>query len=153
MAIDSSGNIIIVNLEDMLIQAVAAETGNFYGRAMTAGRIYTIAGGGTHGLGDGGPARKAQLDSGPSIAIDNHGNIVIPDSARIRVIAESNGTYYGVPMVKGDIYTIAGNGTRGFVGDRGPGLLAQIEDPQSVAVDSAGDLLIGDGIRIRQITG
>lgn len=153
LAIDSNGNLVISDQGSNLIRVVAAGSGTFYGRAMEAGRIYTIAGGGSKGLGDGGPARKAELDSGWNVAIDAHGNIVIPDSGRARVVAATSGTFYGVPMVAGDIYTVAGDGTSGFSGDGGPALRASLDFPQTVTIDGAGDLLIGDFIRIRSVTG
>jgi hypothetical protein len=49
---------------------VAARTGRFYRRAMTAGDIYTVAGGRTGGLGDGGPATKARLSRPLGVAVD-----------------------------------------------------------------------------------
>ena len=39
---------------------------------------------------------------------------------RIRVVADSTGTFYGQAMTAGDIYTVAGNGTLGVSGDGGP---------------------------------
>ncbi len=151
VAIDGSGNIVIAELGDELIQVVATQSGQYYGRTMLAGHIYTIVGGGTAGLGDGGPAVKAKLDIGEGILVDLHGNIVIPGGDRVRLVAASSGTFYGVPMTKGDIYTVAGTDVAGFSGDGGPAVKAVLEDPQSVAVDAAGDLVVGDG-RIRQIT-
>ena len=118
---------------------------------MLAGHIYTIAGGGT-GLGDGGPALKVRLDIGLSILGDQHGNIVIPGGERVRVVAAGDATFYGVAMTAGDIYAVAGVGIRGFTGDGGPALKAALENPQSVAADGIGDLVVGDGIRIRQLT-
>ena len=45
------------------VRVVAAQTGTFYGQAMTAGDIYTVAGDGRPGYsGDGGPATNAELD-------------------------------------------------------------------------------------------
>ena len=42
-------------------------TGTFYGQAMTAGDIYTVAGNGTGGFsGDGGPATTAELVHRPA---------------------------------------------------------------------------------------
>jgi hypothetical protein len=35
------------------------------------------------------------------------------------VVAASTGSFYGQAMTGGDIYTIAGNGTRGFSGNGG----------------------------------
>ncbi|MEE9295517.1 MAG: hypothetical protein V3W34_11220, partial [Phycisphaerae bacterium] len=51
------------------------------------------------------------------------------------------------------IETIAGTGAAGFSGDGGPATAAQINAPEHVAVDSAGDVFIGDTMnhRIRKI--
>src|SRR5260370_27505336 len=43
--------------------SIRTATGTFYGQAMTAGDIYTVAGDGTAGFaGDGGPAVKAEVN-------------------------------------------------------------------------------------------
>ena len=70
---------------------VAAVTGTFYGQAMTAGDIYTIAGGGTGGLGDGGPATSAALLQPGAVMVDTAGNVLIADTAddRIREVSAS----------------------------------------------------------------
>jgi len=51
------------------------------------------------------------------------------------------------------ITTVAGNGTRGFSGDGGPATAAKLNDPKSIAVDSAGNLYIADveNNRIRRV--
>ena len=54
-----------------VISAIAG--GRFHHQAMTAGDIYTIAGGGTGGLGDGGPAAHAELSAPADIALDTPG--------------------------------------------------------------------------------
>ena len=77
---------------------MAARTGRFYGRAMTAGDIYTIARNGTYGFsGDGGPAKSAELTQPSVVAVDGLGNLVFADSSneRIRVVAASTGSFYG----------------------------------------------------------
>ena len=89
--------------------------------------------------------------------MDPAGNIVIADTDnnRIRVVAESNGTYYNVPMTAGDIYTVAGDGSPGYSGDGGPATGTELGFPAAVAVNSAGDLLIADQTsnRIREVSG
>ena len=129
---------------------------------MTAGDIYTVAGGATGGLGDGGPATAAELDGPISVAVDGHGNLVIGDEgqpdgseARIRVAAAATGTFYGIPMTAGDIYTVAGGSTAGFAGDGGPATGAELNGPRAVAVTAAGDLMIADtqNGRIRAVAG
>ena len=44
-------------------------------------------------------------------------------------LATASGTFYGVAMKAGDIYTIAGNGTSGYSGDGGPATAANCTAP------------------------
>ena len=145
-AVDHAGNLVIADGNNQRVRVAAASTGTFYGRPMTAGHIYTVAGGGTSGLGDGGPATKAQLAKPLGVAVDAAGNLLIADFGgdRIRAVAASTGTFYGQPMTAGDIYTVAGDGGHGFSGDGGPATSAELSFPQGVAVDAAGNLLIAD---------
>jgi uncharacterized protein YheU (UPF0270 family) len=154
IAIDGAGNLVIadsypnVDTSNNRVRVVAARTGTFYGQAMTAGDIYTVAGTGDAGYsGDGGPATAAELDNPDGVAVDRAGNPVIGDTYnnRVRVVAARSGTFYGQAMTAGDIYTVAGDGTPGYAGDGGPALQAELDNPQGVAVDRAGDLIIGDG--------
>lgn len=123
LAFDHAGNTVIADLTHGRIQGIAARTGSFYGQAMKAGDIYTIAGTGVKGYnGDGIPARTAELSGPRGVAVDRAGNILVADSYnnRIRVIAATTGTYYGQKMTAGDIYTIAGTGALGSSGNGGP---------------------------------
>ncbi len=147
VAVDHAGNVVIGDSFNQRIRVVADSTGTFYGRPMTAGDIYTVAGDGTEGFsGDGGPATSAELAEPRVAAVDHAGNLLIADFAnqRIRVVADSSGTFYGRPMTAGDIYTIAGDGTGGFAGDGGPAASAELFFPQGAGVDAAGNLLIAD---------
>ena len=116
----------------------------------SSGTITTIAGTGEFGLGgDGGPAVEAQLVYPRDVAVDGAGNLYIADdSNRIRKV-DSSGT----------ITTIAGSGepgysSRGFGGDGGPAVEAQLAFPRGVAADGAGNLYIADSQnhRIRILT-
>ena len=149
---DRAGNLVIGDAGNKRVRVVAARTGTFYGQAMTAGDIYTVAGDGDESSsGDGGPATAAGLTPG-AIAIDGAGNLVIADSYpnidisnnRIRVVAARTGTFYGQAMTAGDIYTVAGTGDPGYSGDGGPATAAELDNPDGVAVDQAGNLVIGD---------
>jgi secreted PhoX family phosphatase len=146
VAVDSAGNLVFADTSHNRIRVVAASTGTFYGQAMTSGDIYTVAGGGTKGLGDGGPATTAKLNQPFGVKVDGAGNLVIADTDnnRIRVVAASTGTFYGQAMTSGDIYTIAGDGTGGFSGDRGPATAAELSTPAGITIDSAGNLAIAD---------
>ena len=92
VVVDSTGNLVITDSGNNRVRVVAASTGTFYGQAMTAGDIYTVAGNGTYGFsGDGGPATSAELASPGQTAVDGAGNLVIADSGndRVRVVAAS----------------------------------------------------------------
>jgi hypothetical protein len=127
---------------------VAEHTGTFYGQAMTAGDIYLVAGGGTTFPGDGGPALAAELSFPGGTAVDAAGNLVIAETGGdlIRVVAEHTGTFYGQAMTAGDIYLVAGRTDTGggYSGDGGPAADGQLNRPQAVAVDGAGNLVIAD---------
>jgi hypothetical protein len=155
VAVDAAGNLVIADSGSNRIRVVAESSGTFYGKAMTAGDIYTVAGGGRHGLGDGGPAIHAALSDPAGVAVDGSGNLLIADlhDERIRVVAESTGTFYGVAMTAGDIYTVAGDGTVGASGDGGPAVSAGLDAPSGVAVDGSGNLVIADpgSIRVRVV--
>ena len=147
VGVDTHGNVLIADGSNNQIRAVAASTGTFYGQAMTAGHIYAIAGNGTSGYsGDGGPATAAELDIRSSPTVDSAGNVVFADvfNSVVRVVAAASGTFYGVAMKAGDIYTVAGTGNFGLSGNGGPATSADLESPQATAVDSSGNLLIAD---------
>jgi sugar lactone lactonase YvrE len=106
--------------------------------ALIPGTIVTAAGNGTPGdSGDGGAPASAELSSLTGIAVDSAGNSYIADTGNnvVRKISAANGT----------ITTVAGNGTAGFSGDGGAATSAELNLPQGVAVDSAGNLYIADG--------
>jgi uncharacterized protein (TIGR03437 family) len=133
VAVDAAGNLYIADSSNNRIRKVAN------------GVITTVAGNGIQGFGgDNGPAISAELNEPWSVAVDAAGNLYIADGPnnRIRMVAS------------GVITTAAGNGTQGFSGDNGPPASAALNQPQGVAVDSAGDLYIADisNRRIRKVS-
>jgi DNA-binding beta-propeller fold protein YncE len=119
------------------------------------GKVTAVAGDGTAGYsGDGRPAAFAELNSPTGLAVDAHGNLYIADSANnlIRRVDAKTGI---ITTVAGDYAADkADNGLGGFSGDGGPATSAQLNDPQGLAVDGAGDLFIADTFNnaIRQVT-
>jgi len=100
----------------------------------TTRMLKLFAGNGTAGYsGDTGPATNAQLVPG-GLAVDATGNLYISDSLSCVVRKVSSGT----------ITTVAGNGTCGYTGDKGPALSAQLY-PGALAVDASGNLYVADG--------
>jgi len=158
VAVDGAGNLVIADMNNYRIRVVAAATGSFYGQPMTAGHIYTVAGTGVVGYsGNTGPATGARIDLAAGVAVDGAGNLVIADTGnnRVRVVAAATGSFYGQPMTAGHIYAVAGGSMGGFSGDGRPGIQAELNQPLGVAVDGAGNLLIGDfgNNRIREVAG
>ena len=86
--------------------------------------------------------------------MDAKGNLYIADSANnvIRRVDAKTGI---ITTVAGDYAADKANGgLGGFSGDGGPATSAQLNDPQGVAVDGAGDLFIADTFNnaIREVT-
>ena len=136
LAIDSAGNLYICDVYNGRVRRVAAGTDT----------ITTVAGNGARfgSTGDGGPAISAAL-SPQGIAVDASGNLYIStDAATVREVNASTGI----------ITRIAGNGYFGYFGDGGSATIAELDYPQGVAVDEAGNVYIADGenFRIREVT-
>jgi sugar lactone lactonase YvrE len=135
LAIDSAGNIYSADDSACAVRKITP-----------AGAISVIAGieFNCGYSGDGGLATAALLNSAFGVAVDSKGNLYIGDTFnnRVRKVNRS-----------GIIFTIAGNGNCGFSGDGGPGTAAMICNPEAVAVDSKGNVYIGDysNFRIRKI--
>ena len=130
---DSKGNLFVV-------------AGNRVYKILTNGNLKIFAGIGGRGAycGDGGPAQYACLNGAEDVAIDGAGNLYIADrhNHRVRKVDPA-----------GVITTVAGNGSADFCGDGGLATEACLDEPQHVAVDPAGNLLIGDlgNNRIRKV--
>ena len=138
VAVDKSGNVYIADYGNYVIRKVD-----------TTNTITTIAGeaGQCNYNGDGSPATKFDLCHPVQLALDSAGaNLYIADSQnfRIRKLVLSSDT----------ISTVAGDGTEGFSGDGGPATDAELNYPDGIAIDSAGDLFIADtdNRRIREVT-
>jgi sugar lactone lactonase YvrE len=134
VAADAQGNVYI------------ADGFNARVRRVSGGTITTVAGTGTRGaLGDGGPARDAQLDGPISVAVDARGNLYIAEVFNHRIRMVRNGV----------ISTIAGTGEPGFSGDGGPATAARLSSPSGVEVDRLGNVYIVDAgnLRVRRVSG
>src|SRR6202046_4336238 len=119
------------------------------------GQVTTVAGDGAAGYsGDGRLAAFAELNEPTGVAVDAKGDLYIADSANnvIRRVDAKTGI---ITTVAGDVAADkADDGLGGFSGDNGPATRAQLNDPQGIAIDGAGDLFIADTFNnaIREVT-
>ena len=127
IAVDGSGDLFIVDMENSVIRDVNAATQI----------ITTVVGNGTQGYsGDNGPATAAELSYPQGIAVDSSGDLFIADAGN-NVIREVNVSTHVIT-------TVAGDATQGYSGDNGPATAAELSYPQGIAVDGSGDLFIAD---------
>lgn len=105
--------------------------------------VSTLAGTGSAGFsGDGGTAGLAQVNAPNGLALDSMGNLYLVDTYNHRIRK--------INLATKIITTVAGSSTTfgfdngDFSGDGGPATAAELDTPQGVAVDAAGNLFIGD---------
>ncbi len=112
-------------------------------RRTPAGQLTVVAGTGRAGYsGDGGPARRAELDDPGGIAVALDGTIYVadPGNNRVRAISPS-----------GTITTVAGNGQLGTRGVGGPAVSAEVGQPVAVALGTQGRLYVVDNAGVQVI--
>ena len=142
VAFDSAGNFYFAESFNNKIRKVNISTGV----------ISTVAGTGTAcsnptgACGDGSAATSAQLNNPGDVLLDSAGNIYIADSGDNKIRKVNASTRY--------ISTVAGTGTAGSLGDGGAATSAQLNSPQTLNLDSAGNIYIADyqNNRVRKVT-
>ena len=152
LAVDSKGNLYIADSVNNRVRIVSP-----------SGVINTFAGNGQTGdalpaqptslpspiYGDGGPPAQAYLHLPSGVAVDTSGNVYIADTSHNRICE--------VYSSLGIINTIAGDSYAGYGGDMGypttpappypvpyQAVLAELRNPEDVAVDSVGNIYIAD---------
>jgi hypothetical protein len=130
VAVDSAGNLFIADQNNSRIRRVG-----------TNGIITTVAGGGNQGDGSAG-TNVSLIPFG--VAVDGAGNVFIADfqTQRIRKLGTN-----------GIVTSVAGNGSPSYSGDGGAATNAALYNPFGMAVDSGGNIFIGDAqnVRVRKV--
>jgi streptogramin lyase len=123
VAVDHAGNIYVAEFASDIIRKITSD-----------GVVNTLAGSaGNPGSADG-TGDNAHFRNPWSVAVDSTGNVYVADKSNftIRQITPTGrvSTFAGFPGIPGDA--------------DGPGSYARFRDPQSVAVDSAGNVYVAD---------
>ena len=152
VAVDGAGDVFIADTADCRVRVVPARSATLFGQAMTADRIYTVAGTGVCGTtGQGGPMSSAQLWNPVAVTIDGAGDMLVADSGDQSVLLAParTGIYYGTTIGGGDIgVVVGGTGSYGpYLADGLPatGPAAELNDPRGLAVGPTGALYVSDG--------
>jgi len=136
VAVNAAGDLFISDSANNRIRKVTASTGI----------ITTIAGNGIPGYaGDHGIATVAEVNNPTGLALDGAGNLYIADS--------SNNVVRVVSAATSIISTVAGTGQAGYAGDGSAATSAQMNTPNGLAFDAAGNLYISDtnSSRVRKV--
>ncbi len=160
VALDAAGNLYVADAFNHLVRMISISDQTLWGQSMQANSIYTIAGnyavGNNQGAfsGDGGPANQAKLYKPWAVTVDSSGNLYIADANNnvVRVVAASNQNLWGIDMLAGNIYTVAGdynfknqdNWWNLGIGNGGMAAEAMLDFPCGVVLDSSGNLYIMD---------
>ena len=114
-------------------------------RVGARGVITTVAGDGQPGvLGDGGPARSAELQHPNGVALLPGGGFLVADTDNHLIRKVGPG---------GKISTVVGDGQPGYGGDNGPAADAKLQYPNGIAALANGGYLIADTYnqRVREV--
>lgn len=126
VAFDADGNLFFN--DHWRVRMVPRQDGTYFGQAMQANNVYTIAGfSGGMPPADGVPATTGGIEVPSSLSVDPAGNVYfgVTDGGTVYMVPRTSGTYYGRAMQANYVYRIAGNETPGYGGDGGPGTSAQ----------------------------
>lgn len=149
VASDTAGNLFIADLHRIWMMTPEGE------------RV-PVAGTGVETGGDGpdGPALEIPLNVPDGFVADSDGNLLFVERSghRVRMLCRQPGTYFGIPMASGSVFTLAGTGQATLantpVGDGKPGTEATLNHPRGLALDGQGNLYIADtsNQRIRRLS-
>ena len=121
VVVDASGNVYIADSNNHRVRRVAPN-----------GVITTVAGAGFPGFYDD-QGTFAEFNNPQGVAVDASGNIYVADTGNHSIRKIDTG---------GNVTTIAGDGTSGFV--NGNGANARFNSPRGVALDNLGRIFVAD---------
>jgi hypothetical protein len=140
---DEAGNLVFSNYSQLLFHCRVA--GTYFGRAMTAGRIYPVAGKTVTGFDGDGPGLAVRLWSPRNMAFDRGGNVYFLEDGTggIRVLrADGNVRWVGGMMLPTD-----SRSTTSFT--EGDPATSMKLAPKCLGIRADGSLVVGDDLGLR----
>ena len=136
LAVDLAGNVYLADLTRERVRKID-----------TAGMITTVAGSGDFGYIDDGLPATSEIMLPDGVAVDGSGNLLISD-INLNLVRR-------VDLSTGLIFTVAGNGNPGFLGDSGAAINGEMNAPAGLAVDGNNQIYVADVLnqRIRKVAG
>ena len=131
VALDGNGNLYVADFNNHRIRKID-----------TGAVVSTLAGSGTAAFADG-TGTGASFNNETGVVVDGSGNVYVADAANNRVRKVTSA---------GVVTTLAGSGTAAYAD--GTGTSANLNNPNSLVLDSSGSLYVADqhNHRIRKIT-
>jgi streptogramin lyase len=138
VAVDSAGNVYVADQTNNRIRKITSE-----------GVVTTLAGS-TAAFANG-TGTNAQFNTPYGVAVDSAGNVYVADQSN-HLIRKIGSGVIQVPLNRAVVTTFAGNGTPSAI--NGTGTSATFQFPTGLAVDSVGNIYVGEqnNNRIRRIT-
>lgn len=131
--LDEEGNLYIVDQQNQRVRKID-----------TQGVTHTIAGTGTPGFsGDSGPGLEAEFHWGYGSNPNPSGGITYADG-HLYIADSVNHRIRDMDLATEIVTTLAGTGVKGFSGDGGPAIDAQISNPHDLEIGPDGQLYIAD---------
>ena len=134
LALDAAGDLFVADTGHCRVLVVPARDEVLYGRHVRNGRASAVAGRSC--------TEAGAIGHPTAVAIDGRGDLFVAVATAQRVLEVPAGS-------DGRAVTVAGTGQAGFNGDGLPGTSSELDQPTSVAVDSAGNLFIADTANCR----
>jgi len=150
LTVDAEGDVLVADQGNRTIRELAAHPGTFFGVAIAANHLGTVAGEGSYGpfLTGGLPAvgQIAEINFPTAIALDGEGNLYIADGDMhaIRFVAATTTTLLGKTAQADDMYMAAGALSTGSLDNRTTWIQTRMLDPTGLATAPGDQLTYSD---------